>query len=213
MRAFHRREMQSVLEDPVAFTLRSPRYRVDPARLSLTLSISEDGTLGQSPADYLAPVFRDGVSTRGKAVTTRFSRQLQRVGQISSGTHLVPNTKARLAETRRGRISSRQYQTALSYLKGNIYAPHQPKAGERYFAIDTTSSSPLKPGVYRAKGIRSLSSLRFWMRLLASPEFMTGPMPASMRWWIRSKGASLNICDDFSQRSVEQVSGLALYKG
>ena len=152
MRAFHAREMGSVFRDPVPFTTRSVRYKVDPRRLSLTLSISEDGTLGQSPADYLQPVFRDNSSTRGKAVTTRFSRQLQRVGQISSGTHLVPNTKARLAETRRGRISSRQYQTALSYLKGNIYAPRQPKAGERYFAIDTTSSSPLKPGVYRAKG-------------------------------------------------------------
>jgi len=152
MRAFHAREMAGVFRDPVPFTLRSVRYKVDPRRLSLTLSISEDGTLEQSPADYLAPVFRDGVSTRGTAITTRFSRQLQRVGQISPGTHLVPNTRARLAQTRRGRMSPLIYQTALSQLKGNIYAPRQPKAGERYFAIDTTSRSPLKPGIYRAKG-------------------------------------------------------------
>ena len=152
MRSFHAREMAGVFRDPVPFTLRSVRYKVDPRRLSLTLSISEDGPLGQSPADYLGAVFRDGVSTRGTAITTRFSRQLQRVGQISPGTHLVPNTRARLAQTRRGRMSPLIYQTALSQLRGNPYAPRQPKAGERYFAIDTTSRSPLKPGIYRAKG-------------------------------------------------------------
>ena len=152
MRAFHAREMASVFRDPVPFTLRATRYRVDPGRLSLELSISEDGTLGQSPADYLAPVFRDGASSRGQAVTTRFTRQLQRVGQISSGTFLVPNLRAKFAQTRRGRMSPQIYQTALSQLKGNIYAPKQPKAGERYFAVDVTSNSPLKPGIYRAKG-------------------------------------------------------------
>ena len=152
MRAFHAREMASVFRDPVPFTLRSVRYQVDPQRLSLTLSISEDGTLGQSPADYLQPVFRDGSSTRGTAVTTRFARQLQRVGQISSGTHLVPNLRAKFAQTRRGRMSQQIYQTALSQLRGSLYAPAQPKAGERYFSIDTTSKSPLKPGIYRAKG-------------------------------------------------------------
>ena len=152
MRAFHAREMASVFRDPVPFTLRSVRYQVDPQRLSLTLSISEDGTLSQTPANYLAPVFRDGASSRGTAVTTRFARQLQRVGQISSGTHLLPNLRAKFAQTRRGRMSPQIYQTALSQLKGNIYAPKQPKAGERYFAVDTTSKSPLKPGIYRAKG-------------------------------------------------------------
>ena len=152
MREFHRREMASVFRDPVPYTLRSVRYRVDPQRLSLTLSISEDGTLGQTPADYLGRVFRDGSSTRGTAVTTRFARQLQRVGQISSGTHLVPNLRAKFAQTRRGRMSQKIYQTALSQLRGSLYAPAQPKAGERFFAIDVTSSSPLKPGIYRAKG-------------------------------------------------------------
>lgn len=152
MRAFHAREMASVFKDPTGFTLRSPRYKVDPERLSLELSISQDGTLGQTPSDYLQPVFRVGASTRGAAVTTRFARQLQRAGQISPGTFLVPNLRAKLAQTRRGRMSPQIYQTALSQLRGNIYAPRQPKAGERYFAIDTTSSSSLKPGIYRARG-------------------------------------------------------------
>ena len=152
MRDFHRREMSAVFRDPVPFTLRSVRYRVDPQRLSLTLSISEDGTLSQTPADYLAPVFQDGASSRGQAVTTRFGRQLQRVGQISPGTFLVPNTKAKFAQTRRGRMSQQIYQTALSQLRGSLYAPAQPKAGERYFSVDVTSKSPLKPGIYRAKG-------------------------------------------------------------
>jgi hypothetical protein len=57
LRDFHRREMQSTFRDPVPFILRSPRYRVDPNRLELTLAISDDGTLGQTPADYLSPFF------------------------------------------------------------------------------------------------------------------------------------------------------------
>lgn len=152
MRQFHAREMASVFRDPTGFTLRSVRYRVDPEALRLTLSISEDGTPGQSPAHYLAPVFLQRGSARGTALTTRFARQLQRVGQISGGTYLVPNVKARLAETRRGRVSPAMYQRALSQLGANPYAPSKPRGGERFFAIDRTSSSALKPGVYRAKG-------------------------------------------------------------
>ena len=113
---------------------------MDPGRLSLTLLISEDGTLGQSPADYLQPVFQDGSSSRGTAVTTRFARQLQRMGQISSGTYLVPNWRAKLAQTRRGRMSPQIYQAAMSQLRGNIYAPKRPKAGERYLQL----MSPVK---------------------------------------------------------------------
>ena len=151
MREFHRREMASVFRDPTDYTLRSVRYRIDPEQLSMTLSISQDGTLGQTPADYLGRVVRVSSSSRAPAITTRFARQLQRAGQISPGTFLVPNLRAKLAQTRRGRMSPQIYQTALSQLRGNIYAPRQPKTGERYFAVDTTSSSPLKPGVYRAK--------------------------------------------------------------
>lgn len=152
LRAYHRREMSSVFKDPVPFTLASPSFKVDPAALTLTLSISEDGTPGQSPAHYLEPVFRQRGSSRGQALTTRFARQLQRVGRISGGTYLVPKVKARLAETRRGRTSPRMYQRALSQLGANEYAPSKLRGGERYFAIDRTSSSALKPGVYRAKG-------------------------------------------------------------
>ena len=151
MRQFHAREMASVFRDPVPFTLRSVCYRVDTEALSLMLSISEDGTPGQSPAHYLEPVFRQRGSARGTALTTRFARQLQRVGQISGGSYLVPNVKARLAETRRGRISPAMYQRALSQLGANEYAPSKPRGGERFFAIDRTTSSALKPGIYRAK--------------------------------------------------------------
>lgn len=152
MRRFHSREMAAVFRDPVPFTLRSVRYKVDPGRLSLTLSISEDGTLGQSPADYLAPVFRQQGSTRGTAVTTRFARQLQRVGQISGGTHLVPNLNAKLMQKRRNRVAPSIFQNALSQLGANEYASSKPGRSDRYFAIDSTSSSALKPGIYRAKG-------------------------------------------------------------
>lgn len=115
--------MASGFEDPVPYILRLVRYRVDPGRLSLKLSISEDGTLGQSPANYLEPVFQDSSSSRGQAVTNRFARQLQRVVQISPGTYLVPNLRAKFAQTRRGWMSPQIYQTALSQLRGNIHAP------------------------------------------------------------------------------------------
>jgi hypothetical protein len=154
MRQFHAREMQGTFRDPAIFTLRSVRYRVEPSELRFTLSISDDGTLGQTPSDYLAPVFRQLGATRGTAVTTRFARQLQRTGQISPGTHLVPNPRARLAETRRGRISSGQYGKILSALGSNIYASAGSNRADRYFAIDSSARSTLKPGIYRAKGDR-----------------------------------------------------------
>jgi len=154
MRQFHAREIKGTFKDPVPFTLRSVRYRVEPSELRFTLSISDDGTLGQTPSDYLAPVFRQLGATRGTAVTTRFARQLQRTGQISPGTHLVPNPRARLAETRRGRISSGQYGKILSALGSNIYANAGSNRADRYFAIDSSARRALKPGIYRAKGDR-----------------------------------------------------------
>ena len=151
LRKFHAREMASVFRDPVPFTLRSVRYKVDPEDLRLTLSISDDGTLGQTPTEYLAPVFRRMGATRGQAVTTRFTKRLIRGGRISPGSFLVPNTKAKLANTRKGRISKCQYGQILAALGVNEYAKGGEKKRDRYFAIDSTSSSSLQPGIYRAK--------------------------------------------------------------
>ena len=152
LRKFHAREMAAVFNDPVPFTLRSVRYKVEPDDLRLTLSISDDGALGQTPSEYLSPVFRQMGSTRGKAVTTRFTKRLARAGQISPNTFLVPNTKAKLANTRKGRISKGQYGQILSALGANNYALGKGNSNDRYFSIDTTSSSTMKPGIYRAKG-------------------------------------------------------------
>ncbi|QNG26438.1 hypothetical protein [Synechococcus sp. HK01-R] len=158
--------MANVFRDPVPYTLRSVRYRVDPEWLSLTLRISEDGTLGQTPADYLEPVFRVGASTRGTALTTRFSRRLQRGGVFTPGTHLVPITGARHAETRRGRMSQTVYQAALGQLRANEFAVGKQRSRGRYFAIDrSSSSSTLQPGIYREKN-GSISRL---FALLDSP--------------------------------------------
>ena len=157
MRQFHAREMQSVFRDPVAYTLRSPRYQVDPQRLSLTLSISEDGSPEQSPAHYLQPVFRQQGSTLGQALTTRFARRLQRAGQIPASSYLIPQPKARLALTRKGRMSQRAYQSALAALQGNEYAAKY--AGtDRFFSVKPGDRSGLDPGIYRSKG-RTISRL------------------------------------------------------
>ena len=158
MRAFHAREMQSVFRDPVAYTLRSPRYKVDPSGLSLTLSISQDGSPEQSPAHYLQPVFRQQGSTIGQALTTRFARRLQRAGQIPASSYLIPQPKARLALTRKGRMSQRAYQSALAALQGNEYASRYTGTTDTYFAIKPGDRSGLDPGIYRSKG-RTISRL------------------------------------------------------
>jgi hypothetical protein len=49
LREFHRREMQSEFRDPVPFTLASPRYRVDPQNLTLTMSISMTASRDKHP--------------------------------------------------------------------------------------------------------------------------------------------------------------------
>jgi hypothetical protein len=170
LREFHRREMAATFRDPVPFTLRSPRYRVDPQNLTLTMSISADGTLGQTPADYLAPVFRAPGSNRGTVITTRFAKQLARAGHLRPGTHLVPQPGASLAQTRRGRLSPAMYAQALAGIKGaNLYAQARPKLGAntRWFVISPDDArSYLEPGVYRAQG-RRIS--RIWAALDSAP--------------------------------------------
>jgi hypothetical protein len=170
LREFHRREMAGTFRDPVPFTLRSPRYRVDPQRLELTMSISTDGTLGQTPADYLAPVFRTLGSNRGTVITSRFAKQLARAGHLRPGTHLVPQPGAALAQTRRGRLSPAMYAQALAGIKGaNLYASARPKLGanSRWFVISPDDArSYLEPGVYRAQG-RRIS--RIWAALDSAP--------------------------------------------
>lgn len=157
MRQFHAREMQSVLRDPVAYTLRSPRYKVDPARLSLTLSISEDGSPQQSAAHYLEPIFRQEGRTLGTALTTRFARRLQRAGQIPASSYLIPQPKARLALTRKGRMSQRVYKSALAALQSNEYAARY-AVTDRFFSVKPGDRSGIDPGIYRSKG-RTISRL------------------------------------------------------
>ncbi len=178
LREFHRREMAAEFRDPVPFTLASPRYRVDPQNLTLTMSISTDGRIGQSPADYLAPVFRTAGSSRGPALTTRFAKQIARAGHLRPGTHLVGLPAAGLAQTRRGRLSPAMYAQALAGIKGaNLYASARPKLGAntRWFVISPDDArSYLEPGVYRAQG-RRIS--RIWAALDSAPS-----VPRSYDW-------------------------------
>ncbi|NDC90190.1 MAG: hypothetical protein EB075_15560, partial [Bacteroidetes bacterium] len=64
--------MADVFENPVPFTLRSPRYAVD--GLTLTVSISKDGAKGQDPARYLYPVSTDDGGGGKPAYITRFTK-------------------------------------------------------------------------------------------------------------------------------------------
>ena len=104
----------------------------------MTLSISDDGTLGQTPTEYLAPVFRRMGATRGQAVTTRFTKRLIRGGKISPVSFSVPNTKAKLANTRKWRISKGQYAQILAALGVNEYA----KGGGKKVTDTLQSTAP-----------------------------------------------------------------------
>ena len=178
--------MSSVFRDLISFTLRSVRYKVEPSELRLTLSISDDGTSGQTPTEYLAPVFRRMGATRGQAVTTRFTKRLIRGGKISPGSFLVLDAMANLANTWKGRISKGQYGQILAALGVNEYAKGGRRKSDRYFAIDSTSNSALQPGIYRAEKL-SRGCFQSLMRLLASLESMTGLRPPSTKLSIRSK--------------------------
>jgi hypothetical protein len=67
------KEMRDKFQNPVPFTINSPRYRVD--GLELTVSISKDGAKGQDPARYLYPVTAEGgVGGSKPAYITRFTK-------------------------------------------------------------------------------------------------------------------------------------------
>ncbi len=149
------KEMRDKFENPVPFTINSPRYRVD--GLELTVSISKDGAKGQDPARYLFPVTAEGgVGGSKPAYITRFTRAIRALGVVDASYYAIPLLKegrgVRLNAY--GNMSTGQYQQVLQGLKTGVGAGRQGSQW-RYFSVpdNRKAGKPggLKPGIYRAK--------------------------------------------------------------
>ena len=145
------REMRDKFQNPVPFTINSPRSPVD--GLELTVSISKDGAKGQDPARYLYPV-----TEGGPAYTTRFTRAIRALGLVDASYYAIPFLQGRGVRLNTyGNMSPGQYQTVLSALKSDTGRGSGKQGSKwRYFSVpDQRSAKPkrgrLKPGIYRAK--------------------------------------------------------------
>lgn len=142
------REMRDKFENPVPFTISSPRYAVD--GLELTVSISKDGAKGQDPARYLFPVTKGG-----PAYITRFTRAIRRLGIVDGSYYAIPFLKGVGVRTNSyGNMTPGQYQQTLAGLVAGVGAGKQGSQW-RYFSVPDQRKpgrrGGLKPGIYRAK--------------------------------------------------------------
>jgi len=145
------REMRDKFENPVPFTINSPRTPVD--GLVLTVLISKNGPKGQDPARYLYPV-----TGGGPAYITRFNRAIRAIGVVDPSYYAIPFLKGRgVRKNKYGNMSVGQYQQVLSALKSDARRGSGREGSKwRYFSVpDLRSAKPntgrLKPGIYRAK--------------------------------------------------------------
>lgn len=149
LREHHALQMAGRFENPVPFTLSSPRYQAD--GLDLRVFISRDGAKGQDPGRYLYPTDRG--SDSNTAYTTRFGRALQREG--ITNRFPVPYIGGRGVRTNTyGNMQPGQYTQVLAGLKRN---------DGTYFSIPdarrtSSRTTTLKPGIYQRKG-RGLNML------------------------------------------------------
>lgn len=146
LRAHHRQWMSSGgFENPVPFTLSSPRYRAD--GLELYFSISTDGAKGQDPARYLYPVSTQDGGGRKPVYQTRFAKFLQKDG--ITRLHPIANIGGRGVRTNGfDNMVPGQYTQVKAGLKN--------RQGSAYFSVPdnrSTRRTPahLRPGIYQRK--------------------------------------------------------------
>ena len=148
------KEMRDKFENPVPFTINSPRYRVD--GLELTVSISKDGAKGQDPARYLYPVTAEGgVGGSKPAYITRFTKAVRALGIVDASYYAIPFLQGRGVRVNAyGNMTPGQYQQTLQGLKTGAGAGRQGSQW-RYFSVPDGRKpgkrGNLKPGIYRAK--------------------------------------------------------------
>ena len=150
LRQHHGLQMAGRFENPVTFTLASPRYEAD--GLQVRLYLNPDGPKGTAPATYIYPT--DAGDGAGKpAYLTRFGRALSKLNITSQFP--IPNLGGNGVRTNAyGNMTPGQYQGTLAGLK---------RQDGTYISIPDnrrTSTRPttLKPGIYQRRG-RGLSRL------------------------------------------------------
>jgi hypothetical protein len=155
------REMRDKFENPVPFTISSPRYVVD--GLELTVSISKDGAKGQDPARYLYPV-----TEGGDAYITRFTRAIRSLGIVPPEYYAIPFLKGvGVRKNAYDNMAPGQYQQTLAGLK---VGKGSGKGGSqwRYISIPDnrkpSRKGGLKPGIYRIKGRNEVNMLFTYAR-------------------------------------------------
>ena len=150
------REMRDKFQNPVPFTINSPRYSVD--GLELTVSISKDGAKGQDPARYLYPV-----TEGGPAYITRFTRAIRALAIVGPEYYAIPFLNGvGVRKNAYDNMSPGQYQQVLAGLKVGKGSGRQGSQW-RYISIPDGRKQPrgggLKPGIYRIKGKNQVNKL------------------------------------------------------
>lgn len=138
-------QMAGRFDNPVSYTLSSPRYdrniTEEPSALSLRLFINPDGSKGTAPATYIYPT--DAGSSDHTAYTTRFGKGLRKIGITDKFP--VPYIGGREVRTNSyGNMQPSQYQSTLKALqsgKSTIFALPQGSTG-----------GVLPPGIYQRRG-------------------------------------------------------------
>jgi hypothetical protein len=172
IRKFHQAEMSRDFNNPVPFTVNSPRWGSDgyqswsrstKDRLEMGFWISEDGAKGQDPARYLFPQTVEAGRGRKQIYVTRFSKALRRKGVMESNEYALPikgSSAARLNSY--GNITPGQYTQVLYSIGAmtdfvNRYTESRKRAPKKeYFAVRSQAESSgrgrrLTPGIYRRK--------------------------------------------------------------
>lgn len=142
-REHHALQMAGRFENPVPYTIASPRYLAE--GLQVTLSLNPDGPKGNAPAEYIYPA--DKGSSSSTAYVSRFGRGLRKLGITS--LFPVPYIQGRgVRRNAYGNMSSGQYQQVLAGLI---------RRDGSYFSVPDNRSSRATPislprGIYQRKG-------------------------------------------------------------
>jgi hypothetical protein len=138
-------QMAGRFENPVSYTLASPRYDrqliEDDNSVSVRLYINPDGDKGNAPASYLFPIDRG--SSDSTAYLTRFAKGLSKIG--TTNKFPVPYAGGKEVRTNKyGNMLPSQYRETLRELQTK---------GSTIFALPNGSPGGLlPPGIYKRKG-------------------------------------------------------------
>lgn len=138
-------QMTDRFENPVSYTLNSPRYDrnivEEPGAVSLRLFLNPDGSKGTAPATYIYPT--DAGSADNTAYLTRFGKGLRKIGITNKFP--VPYAGGKEVRTNKyGNMLPSQYQSTLKALQGDKSS---------IFALPNGSRGGLlPPGIYQRRG-------------------------------------------------------------